>query len=290
MITSPGPLSLVPLPSLLSALWNTTVSPDRRILVMPWSSWVDCEDQEHPISVHQDIPQQGAELGCEAARDPFSQLQKVRRWNPVLLLFVAICASVIFTANGCNKALCASDVSKCLLQELCQCQVKEGDCPCCQDCVLCLGSLWEQCCDCVGLCSEDKKAKRQSARRSSLEELRLSVPSLFRALSGIQEGDSNVGWIAHSLPVSEELRQKSHMDHILLGDHTVAASPPLVNMSGVCTVLYFNPCMSMRRCHQSCESVGSPRYRWFHNGCCQCVGPDCYGHGSKETLCQQCHP
>ncbi|XP_063310968.1 twisted gastrulation protein homolog 1-A-like [Pelobates fuscus] len=219
-----------------------------------------------------------------------SQMQQSRMWNPVLLVFVVVCCSVIPSVIGCNKALCASDVSKCLLQELCQCQMKEGRCPCCQECSLCLGSVWDQCCDCVGLCSEDKKARRHSARRSSLEELPVPVPSLFRALSGVQEGDPSLGWSAHSLTVSEEFTQKSHMDHILLGDDSVVPSPPLVNMSGLCTALYFNTCMSMRHCHQSCESVGSSRYRWFHNGCCQCIGPDCYGYGSKEPLCLQCHP
>ncbi|XP_053324127.1 twisted gastrulation protein homolog 1-A-like [Spea bombifrons] len=228
--------------------------------------------------------------GYVIARFSVFQPWQLRKWDLVVLLYAAVCCSVISTVNGCNKALCASDVSKCLLQELCQCQMKDGNCPCCQDCALCLDSLWEQCCDCVGLCTEDKKGRRHSARRSSLEELPVPVPSLFRALSGVQEGEFRHGWSSHSLPVSEELGQKSHTDHILLGDHSVVATPTMVNMSAVCTVMYFNPCMSMRRCHQSCESVGSPRYRWFHNGCCQCVGPDCYGYGSKEAMCQQCRP
>uniref|UniRef100_A0A8C5PJJ6 Twisted gastrulation n=1 Tax=Leptobrachium leishanense TaxID=445787 RepID=A0A8C5PJJ6_9ANUR len=228
--------------------------------------------------------------GCGDNKVGTNQVQQRRMCIPALLLIVAVCCSIISTTTACNKALCASDVSKCLLQELCQCQIKDGSCPCCQECSLCLGSVWEQCCDCVGLCSEDKKARRQSARRSSLEALPVPVPSLFQALSGVQEGDPNLGWSAHSLTITEEFNQKSHVDHILLGDHKVAPSPPLVNVSGICTVLYFNPCMSMRRCHQSCESVGSSKYRWFHNGCCQCVGPDCYGLGSKEPLCHQCHP
>ncbi|KAM4809891.1 twisted gastrulation protein homolog 1-B-like [Rhinophrynus dorsalis] len=197
---------------------------------------------------------------------------------------------MISSVIGCNKALCASDVSKCLLQELCQCHVKGGTCPCCHECMLCLGNVWEQCCDCVGLCSKNKESRKQSSRRSSLEELPIPVPSLFQAVSTMQEGELAFGWTAHTLPVSEELDQQTNTDHILLGAHTVVTSPHLVNTSIHCTVLYFNPCMSMRRCHQSCESVGSSKYRWFHNGCCQCVGPDCHGYGSKEPVCRQCHP
>ncbi|XP_018102538.1 uncharacterized protein LOC446926 isoform X1 [Xenopus laevis] len=197
-----------------------------------------------------------------------------RKWHPGVLLFIsALLCSTVTLVTGCNKALCASDVSKCLLQELCQCQAIEGNCSCCPECMLCMGNLWDQCCDCVGLCSKNKESRKHSARRSSLEELPVPVPSLFRAVSSMQEGESALGWTSHSLPIREELAQSTHMDHILLGAHSV---------------LYFNSCMSMRRCHQSCESVGSTKYRWFHNGCCQCVGPDCHGYGSKEPICRQC--
>ncbi|KAM4709926.1 twisted gastrulation protein homolog 1-A-like [Discoglossus pictus] len=226
-------------------------------------------------------------FGGVTAKAP--QIKKARLWQPVGLLFAVALSCAISSAIGCNKALCASDVSKCLLQELCQCHVKGGSCPCCQECMLCLDTLWEQCCDCVGLCKEDKGRRRQASQRSSLMELPFSVPSLFRALSGVQEEDSAAGWSAHSLPVSEELTQHTHKDHILLGTHS-DVTPSSVNVSTPCTVLYFNACMSMKHCRQSCEAVGSSAYRWFHNGCCQCVGPDCHGYGSKEPACQKCHP
>ena len=44
-------------------------------------------------------------------------------------------------------------VSVCVLQELCQCRPTDGNCSCCKECMLCLGNLWEECCDCVGECS-----------------------------------------------------------------------------------------------------------------------------------------
>ncbi|XP_075425172.1 twisted gastrulation protein homolog 1-like [Ascaphus truei] len=212
-------------------------------------------------------------------------------WNSVRLLFAATCCSITSSVIGCNKALCASDVSKCLLQELCQCQVTAGDCPCCRECTRCLGTAWDQCCNCVGLCRKDRGAGKPPARRSSLGGLPSPVPSLFQALSGMQERDSAPAWKVEELPMSEELAQLTHTDHVLLGAHTgVSRSPPASgNVSSLCTVLYFNPCMSMSRCRQACESVGSGQYRWFHNGCCQCVGPDCHGYGSKKPACQQCH-
>lgn len=38
----------------------------------------------------------------------------------------------------------------CCFQELCQCRPGEGNCSCCKECMLCLGTLWDECCDCVG--------------------------------------------------------------------------------------------------------------------------------------------
>ena len=64
----------------------------------------------------------------------------------LLLLLLLLWAR---SSVGCNKALCASDVSKCLIQELCQCRPGEGNCSCCKECMLCLGTLWDECCDCV---------------------------------------------------------------------------------------------------------------------------------------------
>lgn len=41
-----------------------------------------------------------------------------------------------------------------VLQELCQCRPSDGNCSCCKECMLCLGNLWEECCDCVGECTD----------------------------------------------------------------------------------------------------------------------------------------
>lgn len=45
-------------------------------------------------------------------------------------------------------------ISSCIyvFQELCQCRPSDGNCSCCKECMLCLGTLWEECCDCVGEC------------------------------------------------------------------------------------------------------------------------------------------
>ncbi|KAH0617169.1 hypothetical protein JD844_028909 [Phrynosoma platyrhinos] len=49
----------------------------------------------------------------------------------------------------------------------------------------------------------------------------------------------------------------------------------------MCTVVYFDDCMSIHQCKISCESMGASKYRWFHNACCECIGPECIDYGSK---------
>lgn len=56
----------------------------------------------------------------------------------------------------------------------------------------------------------------------------------------------------------------------------------------MCTVVYFDDCVSIRQCKLYCESMGGSKYRWFHNACCQCVGPECLDYGSKAVKCMNC--
>ncbi|KAF3857979.1 hypothetical protein F7725_011180 [Dissostichus mawsoni] len=113
--------------------------------------------------------------------------------------------------SGCNKALCASDVSKCLIQELCQCRPSDGNCSCCKECMLCLGNLWEECCDCVGMCNPKNYSDTPATSKSTVEELHRPIPSLFRALT---EGEAPINMMVVSFPVAEELSH--HEKHGLL--------------------------------------------------------------------------
>lgn len=56
-----------------------------------------------------------------------------------------------------------------------------------------------------------------------------------------------------------------------------------------CTVAFMSKCMSMKKCKQSCKSMGAAKYRWFHNeGCCQCIGNTCIDYGLNEAMCLDC--
>lgn len=55
-----------------------------------------------------------------------------------------------FSVQGCNEAVCASIVSKCMLTQSCKCELR--NCTCCKECFSCLDYLYAECCSCVGEC------------------------------------------------------------------------------------------------------------------------------------------
>jgi hypothetical protein len=34
--------------------------------------------------------------------------------------------------------------------------------------------------------------------------------------------------------------------------------------------------------------MGANSYRWFHEGCCECVGNNCVNYGLNESKCLHC--
>merc|ERR1712029_517605 len=55
-----------------------------------------------------------------------------------------------------------------------------------------------------------------------------------------------------------------------------------------CSVAYMAQCMSWNKCKASCRSMGASSYRWFHDGCCECVGSQCINNGINESRCSDC--
>lgn len=223
-----------------------------------------------------------------------------------LLAGLLLLLSGLSLVSTCNKALCASDVSKCLIQELCQCRPSEGNCSCCKECMLCLGSLWEECCDCVGMCNPKNYSDTPATSKSTVEELFRPIPSLFRALT---EGEAPINMMVVSFPVAEELSYHENLVSFLetmdtmeidpaeekaqhingsLSRNSIHASYDTSQANSMCTVVYFDDCVSIRQCKQYCESMGGSKYRWFHNACCECIGPECLDYGSKVVKCMNC--
>lgn len=51
----------------------------------------------------------------------------------------------------CNPKVCANKVSKCLLTKYCVCGDFANNFTCAKDCTKCLGSLYQDCCSCLGI-------------------------------------------------------------------------------------------------------------------------------------------
>ncbi|KAK1790908.1 hypothetical protein P4O66_014746, partial [Electrophorus voltai] len=235
---------------------------------------------------------------------------------------------------------------------LCQCRPSDGNCSCCKECMLCLSTLWEDCCACVGesissqygerhneqtitrptgpvkvlkncimgfvvfqaiglsqeeamstealsylavsgMCNPRNYSETPPTSKSTVEDLHRPIPSLFRALT---EGDTPINMMVVSFPVVEEL---SHHESLVSFLETLDEQHHNISLPGsrfhgnydkdnLCTVVYFDDCLSIRQCKQYCESMGASKYRWFHNACCECVGPECLDYGSKAVKCVNC--
>ncbi|KAG8014316.1 Twisted gastrulation protein-like protein 1, partial [Nibea albiflora] len=146
--------------------------------------------------------------------------------------------------------------------ELCQCRPSDGNCSCCKECMLCLGNLWEECCDCVGDLEGDQRTKMAEARGD--EEELSHHENLVSFLESLDNQHQNVSVPGNSIHASYDTQEN------------------------MCTVVYFDDCVSIRQCKQYCESMGGSKYRWFHNACCQCIGPECVDYGSKAVKCMNC--
>lgn len=60
------------------------------------------------------------------------------------------------------------------------------------------------------------------------------------------------------------------------------------NARQFCDVLYLSECVAEEKCEEACRSRGAGKYRWFPNGCCECVDQECQGYGSQDTRCKIC--
>lgn len=176
--------------------------------------------------------------------------------------------------KNCKGRVCAARVSFCIIMKDCGCgaSVKNGEfCSCCEDCYRCLGvRLWRKCCNCVGLCG----------RFSVNDTENVGIPSKHGDLPG------------HSLPTLFEAMSSGHTDLPLMfmsrqgkGGHT---NQNYSSPRNQCKVAFFDKCLARESCITSCSAMGAHRYRWFRNGCCQCVGKSCNDYGELQSLCKSC--
>ncbi|XP_055343077.1 twisted gastrulation protein homolog 1-A-like [Paramacrobiotus metropolitanus] len=193
--------------------------------------------------------------------------------------------SLITFSSSCKEALCASVVSKCLLIDACKCDII--NCTCCKACFQCLDTLFADCCECVDMCPKAVSAPSNLSSTSHVEDLPDPLVELFNALT--EEHDATGRWTTYTYPVQRDLSLflgASQLQQVELGVVSRDSTSPWAAVN--CTVAFMAQCMPWNKCKNSCRSMGASSYRWFHDGCCQCVGSNCLNYGMNETRCLNC--
>ncbi|CAG2116542.1 unnamed protein product [Medioppia subpectinata] len=204
-------------------------------------------------------------------------------WMCCAVTLTTMCVVGVF---GCNEAVCASVVSKCMLTQSCNCHHFKQNRTCSRDCYHCLDYLYHDCCSCVEMCPKANTSESSLASKSHVEDLTEGQHDLFTVLT--EERDHLLRWTSYSFPLKVVIMES-------IGVH----SDPMKNngSDGIdvekdtavnCTVAYMSQCMSWNKCKSSCTSMGASSYRWFHDGCCECVGTYCINYGINESKCLQC--
>ncbi|XP_057664960.1 protein twisted gastrulation-like [Diorhabda carinulata] len=194
---------------------------------------------------------------------------------------------LIENVKSCNEAVCGSVVSKCLLTKACNCDLK--NCTCCKECINCLSSLYSECCSCVDICPKPNETETDLSKKSHVEEFDEGVPQLFSVLT--ESPDSLKRWDTKTFPVDMEFNYydpKKQIKITMLSVEQEVDSEKLNAITVNCTVVFWGQCMSWKKCKTSCQSMGASSYRWFHDGCCECVGQYCIKYGINESRCSQC--
>jgi hypothetical protein len=138
------------------------------------------------------------------------------------------------------------------------------------------------------MCPKPNTNETSLASKSHVEELPEPQHDLFTVLT--EERDHLLRWTSYSIPlkvvIMESIGSMPHKEGTKNdGSDGVDVEKDIpVN----CTVAYMSQCMSWNKCKSSCTSMGASSYRWFHDGCCECVGTYCINYGMNESKCLQC--
>ncbi|XP_043213008.1 twisted gastrulation protein homolog 1-A-like isoform X1 [Amphibalanus amphitrite] len=214
--------------------------------------------------------------------------------EPLRTVSAAVCLllALWWTTPGlaCNEAVCASIVSKCMLTGSCKCDMTDlSNCTCCKECSECLDNLYEECCYCFKMCPKPERSWSDLAMHSEVEEFHDPEIGLFSTLTN--KHDPKQRWISYTFPVDHQIVDFGHKYQIRIVSVDESApeggtEPQQVTVN--CTVAYLTQCRSWAKCSFSCQTMGARSVRWFHNGCCECIGSTCINFGINESRCLGC--
>lgn len=223
---------------------------------------------------------------------------------------------------SCDKELCASIVSYCLIQEQCNCHIGIAEsllpCPCCHRCAICLGEKFVACSDCVGI--KDTSSYQISVAVNGREPSEpaqtgvLADPSAQLFSQWTDKQRSNLLYSIVRYPNVERLTSNHHRrrGHHRNGadsqsgtqyfykrrfsssDYELALRQAEGNEGSnmVCTAAFFDGCMPANECMTGCQTIGASFFRWFESGCCGCFGSSCSQSNSRTSgaKCRECLP
>lgn len=215
-----------------------------------------------------------------------------RMLRPIILgVSFLLIAIVLFSyeTEACNEAVCASIVSKCMITQSCKCDMK--NCTCCKECFSCLSYLYSECCSCVDMCPKPNlTATSELSKQSHVEDLTDAIPTLFKVLTSELDTLHRFDTISFPVdfPIAQYRPQFEKEIKYKLQSAEQETTDPASALTLNCTVAYMSACMSWARCKSACRSMGSTSVRWFHDGCCECIGDTCINYGINESRCRNC--
>jgi hypothetical protein len=139
------------------------------------------------------------------------------------------------------------------------------------------------------MCPKPSETTNQLSKQSHVEELE-GFPALFDALT--IDADAEERWDIFTFPIDfDTLKGGGKFDYLVKSADNMATRPNRKKTGVVtlnCTVAYMSQCMSWNKCKEGCRSMGASSYRWFHDGCCECVGHTCINYGINDSRCLEC--
>ncbi|XP_063705585.1 protein twisted gastrulation-like [Culicoides brevitarsis] len=213
-------------------------------------------------------------------------------WTTIGISAIVLLIIAVHNAQSCNEMVCGSQVSKCMLTQSCRCDLK--NCSCCRECIQCLSYMYSECCSCVDLCPKPNETQNELSKQSYTDELE-GIPEYFTTIAG-GGTDITSEWQTFTFPVDYDAslygdKLDTNIKYVMHStdqdlDAKIKEREKIVTVN--CTVVYMSQCISNNKCKESCQSMGASSYRWFHDGCCECVGSTCVNFGINESRCLSC--
>lgn len=206
----------------------------------------------------------------------------------IALLALIICPTLVLS---CPRMQCAPIISKCQLIDACRCEA-ELDFSCYKNCSHCLGELYAECCSCVGKFRQQISPPTRS-HNICKQSADLSLSTFPGVCPSEPEGDKSLeSHVKMFNATNDELFDLFTSD----GDyserwhvHTLpAVSPTDTSVTTQCSMAFLSSCVDIYKCESSCIAMGAYGYRWFHIGCCECIGKYCPNFGINDIRCRDC--